>query len=127
MVRARPGTLLLSGLADLSLGNTAHLLGPVLLLPLLSASPGLRLNHSLPQQPVFGLKLFSEVHGVVDEGEASGLAAAKLGLEAKGEAAIGGARVHLRQLLTHISLGHGSLAGVEDINHHLTPAEQSAH
>ena len=41
--------------------------------------------------PVFGLKLLGEVHGVVDEGEASGLATTELGLEAKGEAAVGGA------------------------------------
>ena len=52
--------------------------------------------------PVFGLKLLGEVHGVVDEGEASGLSATKLGLEAKCEATVGCAGVHLSQLLPHL-------------------------
>ena len=107
--------------------------------------------------PVSGLELLGKVHGVVDEGEASRLAAAELGLEAECEATISSARVHLCQLLphlglnlmrtknsidritryfqskmrrifcifyddcTHISLGHCSLAWVENVNHHLTP------
>ena len=52
--------------------------------------------------PVFGLELLGEVHGVVDEGEASGLSATKLGLEAKCEATVGCAGVHLSQLLPHL-------------------------
>ena len=54
--------------------------------------------------PVFWLELLGEVHGVIDEGEAGGLAATKLGLEAKCEAAIGSARVHLGQLLPHLEI-----------------------
>merc|ERR1719400_2312890 len=97
-IPARPGTLLLSSLANLGLGNTAHLLGPVLLLlPLLAATPGLSLDSTLPQQPVLGLELLGEVHGVVDEGEPSGLATTELCLEPEGEAAVGGAGVHLGQ------------------------------
>ena len=52
--------------------------------------------------PVFGLELLGEVHGVVDEGEASGLSTTKLGLEAKCEATVGCAGVHLSQLLPHL-------------------------
>ena len=55
--------------------------------------------------PVFGLKLLGEVHGVVDEGKACGLATSKLGLEPKCEAAIGSAGVHLCQLLPHLGAG----------------------
>merc|ERR1719495_546031 len=52
--------------------------------------------------PVLGLELLSEVHGVVDEGEPSGLATSELCLEPEGEATVGGAGVHLSQLLPHI-------------------------
>ena len=55
--------------------------------------------------PVFGLELLGEVHGVVDEGEASGLSATKLGFEAKCEATVGCAGVHLSQLLPHLHVG----------------------
>merc|ERR1719400_2997438 len=116
---------LLTRSADLRLGNAAHLLGPVLLLlPLLAAAAGLGLNNSLPEQPVLGLELLGEVHSVVDEGEAGGLAAAKLGLEAEGEDAVGGAGVHLAQLLPNVSLGDGGLARVQHVHDHLPPAEQ---
>ena len=54
--------------------------------------------------PVFGLELLGEVHGVVDEGKASGLAASKLGLEAECEATISSARVHLRKLLPNLGM-----------------------
>ena len=54
--------------------------------------------------PVFGLELLGEVHGVVDEGEASRLAAAELGLEAECEATISSARVHLCKLLPHLGI-----------------------
>ena len=55
--------------------------------------------------PVLGLELLGEVHGVVDEGEPSGLATTELCLEPKGEAAVGGAGVHLGQLLPHLQIG----------------------
>ena len=57
---------------------------------------------SIKYLPVSGLELLGEVHGVVDEGEASRLAAAELGLEAECEATISSARVHLCQLLPHL-------------------------
>ena len=56
------------------------------------------------QLPVFGLKLLGEVHGVIDEGETSGLATSKLGFEPKCEATISSARVHLCQLLPHLGM-----------------------
>merc|ERR1719154_803282 len=112
--------------ADLRLGGAAHLLGPVLLLlPLLAAAAGLGLDNSMPEQTVLGLELLGEVHGVVDEGEAGGLAAAELGLEAEGEYAVGGAGVHLAQLLPDVGLGHGGLARVQHVHNHLPPAEQA--
>ena len=82
---------------------------------------GLYLSH----KSVLGLELFGVVHGVVDQGEASGLATSKVGLEPEHEDPVGSAVVHLSQLLSDVGLGHGGLAGVENIHNHLPPAEQT--
>ena len=59
----------------------------------------------LSEQPVLGLELLGEVHGVVEKGEPSGLATSELCLEPEGEATVGGAGVHLSQLLPHLRPG----------------------
>merc|ERR1719244_1739275 len=43
----------------------------------------------------------------------------------KGEHPVSGARVHLCQLFTDISLGYGSLARVKNIHDHLSSAEKT--
>ena len=79
----------------------------------------------LADQSVFGLELLGEVHGVIDKGEPGRLATSEVGLEAEDEDPVGGAVVHLAELLPDVSLADGGLAGVEDVHHHLPPAEQS--
>merc|ERR1712088_698784 len=72
--------LLLAG-ANLGLGCSTDLLSSVLpLLLLLPAHLGLGLDDALSHESVLGLELL-----VVDQGEASGLAATKVGLEPKHE------------------------------------------
>jgi hypothetical protein len=67
--------------SDLRLLGSPDLLHPVLLLLLLlGRGLGSLLDDALPHQPVLRLKLFGVVHGVVDEGKAGGLAAAKVSL-----------------------------------------------
>ena len=58
----------------------------------------------LSQKSVLRLELLGEVHGVVDEAEPGGLATPEVGLEAKGEDPVGGAVVHLGQLLTDLRM-----------------------
>ena len=78
----------------------------------------------LADKSVLGLELLGEIHGVVDKSEAGGLAASEVGLEAEDEDPVGGAVVHLTELLPDVSLADGGLAGVEDVHDHLPPAEQ---
>ena len=87
-------------------------------------SSTLSLTH-LSDQSVLGLELLGVVHRVIDEAEAGGLATAKVGLESEDENSVGGAAVHLSELLSDVGLGHGGLAGMEDVHHHLPPAEQT--
>ena len=81
-------------------------------------------NLYLSDKPVLGLKLLGEVHGVVNQTEASGLAASEVGLEAEHEDPVRGAVVHLGELLPDVGLADGGLAGVEHVHHHLPPAQQ---
>merc|ERR1712002_1365647 len=105
--------LLLSS-SNLGLGSAAHLLSSVLpFLLLLTAGLGLGLDDSLSDKAVLGLELLGEIHCVVDQTEPSGLATSEVGLEAECEHPVGGAVVHLGQLLADICLGHRSLAWVE--------------
>merc|ERR1719464_2599413 len=60
---------------------------------------------------VLGLKLFGVIHGVVDQGEAGGLATSKVGLEPEHEDPVGCAVVHLGQLLSHVGLATEDLPG----------------
>merc|ERR1719381_438230 len=92
--------------SDLGLGSSSHLLHPVLLfLLLLSAGLGLGLQDTLSDESVLRFELLGRVHGVVDEGEAGALAAAKVGLEAEGEDTVRGHFEHLGQLLANLSFG----------------------
>ena len=82
-------------------------------------------NSHLSHESVLGLELLGVVHGIVDEAEASGLATTEVGLESKDKDSVSSAAVHLGQLLSDVSLGHGGLAGVEDVHNHLPPAEET--
>ena len=105
--------LLLGCSSDLGLLCASNLLHTVLLLlGLLPWGLGSLGDHSLSGKSVLGLKFLGKVHGVVDEGKAGGLSAAEVGLEAKGEDAIGCALVHLGNLFGKISvLGTDDLLG----------------
>ena len=65
---------------------------------------------------MLGLKLLEEVHGIVDQGKASGLATTKVGTETKARDNIRCDFVHLGQFLSNLLLGDGCSARVEDIN-----------
>ena len=82
------------------------------------------LSH-LSHESVLGLELLGVVHGVVDQAEAGGLATTEVCLESEDEDSVSSAAVHLGQLLSDVSLGHRGLAGVEDVHHHLPPAQQT--
>merc|ERR1712158_32481 len=88
--------LLLAG-ANLGLGCSTDLLSSVLPLLLLPAHLGLGLDDALSHESVLGLELLGVVHGVVDQGEAGGLATAKVGLEPEHEDTVRRAVVHLGQ------------------------------
>ena len=81
-----------------------------------AARKSLLKTHILNYLPVFGLELLGKVHGVVDEGKPSGLATTELCLEPEGEAAVGGAGVHLGQLLPHLRIGDVQLTDLDLIN-----------
>ncbi len=111
--------------SDLGLLGSPDLLHPVLpSLLLFSRSLLSWLQHSLSPKPELGLELLGKVHRVVDEGKAGRLAATEVRLEAEGEHAIGGALVHLGQLLPDLGLGHGGPVGVEDVDNHLATSQQ---
>ena len=60
----------------------------------------------------------------MDESEAGGLAASKVGLEAEGENAVGGALVHLGQLFADLYLVDGGSVGVEHVDDHLLAGQK---
>ena len=64
-------------------------------------------DHSLAGESVLGFNRLSKVHGIVDEGKAGGLVAAKAVVEAEGEDMIACALLHLCNLLVDLSLWHG--------------------
>lgn len=66
-------------------------------------------------QAVTGLKLLHGLGGVVDEGEAGGLAATVLAAETKDGDLLLLGLVHATELLTQLILGDTSAAGVEDV------------
>jgi len=69
-----------------------------------------------PGESVLGLKLLEEVHGVIDQGKASGLATTKVGAETKARDNIRSDFVHLGEFLSNLLLGDGCSAWMEDIN-----------
>lgn len=83
-------TLLPAGLLDLACESDAH-------------------------QPVVGLELLHGLGGVVDEGEAGGLAATELRAEAEDADLVLAGLVHARELLPELVLGDVGAAGVEDV------------
>ena len=70
-----------------------------------------------PDQPVLGLVLLQEVHGVINEGEPCGLATPKVSPEAKAHHHISSGLVHLSQHLPQLRLGHSGSVWVQHIHH----------
>jgi hypothetical protein len=72
-------------------------------------------GHANTDQTVRGLKLLHGLGGVVDEGEAGGLAATELGSQAKDLDLVLLGLVQTTELLAELLLGDVGTAGVQDI------------
>jgi len=110
-------------LRALRLRRTPKLLSPIL--PLLALLPGSLLDFlgkAVADEAVVGLELLEGVGGVVDEGEAGGLAAAELRAEAEHRHRLLVALVQLRQLAAQLVLAHVGAVGVQYVDYHLPPA-----
>lgn len=68
-----------------------------------------------PDQAVLGLELLQSLGGVVDEGEAGGLAATELGAQAEDLDLLLLGLVQAGELLAQLSLGDVGTVGVEDV------------
>lgn len=100
------------------------LLSVLALLALLSAGTLGLGGKSDSDQSVLGLELLESLGGVVDEGEASGLATTELGAQAEDLDLLFLGLVQAAQLLLELDLGDVGTAGVEDVNHHLLASQQ---
>lgn len=69
-------------------------------------------------QAVLGLELLQSLGGVVDEGEAGGLAATEVGAQAEDLDLLLLGLVQAAELLAQLSLGDVGTAGVEDVTIH---------
>merc|ERR1719348_1425594 len=117
---------LLLARSNLGLGNTTDLLGSVFpFLLLLSAGLSLCLNDTLSDQSVLWFKLFSIIHGIIDKSKTSAFSASEVCLESKGENSVGGAVVKLGQLLPDVGLADTRFAWMQNVNHHLTSAQET--
>ena len=72
-------------------------------------------GHANADKTVVGLELLHGLVGVVDEGEASGLAATELGAETEDGDLVLVGLVELGELLAELILGDVGTVGVEDI------------
>jgi len=79
-------------------------------------------GHANADQAVVGLELLHGLGGVVDQGEAGGLAATELGSQAEDLDLVLLGLVHATELLAELLLGDVGTAGVEDV----TEAESAA-
>ena len=75
--------------------------------------------HAVANKTVLGLKLVHGLLVVVDEAEAGGLAAAKLGTEAEKSGELGVGLVHAANNLLELGLGDGGASRVDDVDNHL--------
>ena len=82
---------------------------------LLSAGTLDLLAHADAHEAVQGLELLHGLGGVVDEGEAAGLAATELGAQAEALHLVLAGLVHAAQLVAELVLGDVGAAGVEDV------------
>lgn len=106
--------LLRLGTLDLC-GSAQGLLSVLALLALLSAGTLGLGGESDTDQAVLGLELLQSLGGVVDEGEAGGLAATEVGAQAKDLDLLLLGLVQAAELLAELSLGDVGTAGVEDV------------
>lgn len=72
-------------------------------------------GHANADESVVGLELLHGLGGVVDEGEASGLATTELGAETEDGDLVLGGLVELGELLAELILGDVGAVGVEDV------------
>jgi hypothetical protein len=116
---------LLLGLGTLDLRRTPESLLPVLaLLALLSACTLDLGGESDADQSVVRLELLHGLGGVIDEGEAGGLAATELCAKAEDADLLLVGLVETGELLPELLLRDVGAARVEDVNDHLLAAEQ---
>lgn len=118
-------SLLLARAGSLGLGNTAELLGAVLLLLALLATRLDVLAESLAGQSELGLNLLGLVDGVVNQGKAGALLATKLGLQSEHDDGLLFALVHLGELVAQVGLGDVGEARVDDVDDHLLAAKHA--
>lgn len=76
-------------------------------------------------QAVLGLELLQSLGGVVDEGEAGGLAATEVGAQAEDLDLLLLGLVQAAELLAELSLGDVGTAGVEDVTNSLKEEHRS--
>jgi hypothetical protein len=77
-------------------------------------------------QPVAGLELLEGLRGVVDQGEAGGLAATELGAQAENADLVLGGLVHAGQLVAELILGDVGAGRVQDVTEGERSRERSA-
>lgn len=107
---------LLLGLGTLDLGGTTEgLLSVLALLALLSGGLFDLLGHADTDKAEVGLELLHGLGGVVDEGEASGLAATELGAQAEDGDLVLAGLVHAGKLVAELILGDVGTVGVQDV------------
>lgn len=112
---------LLLRLGTLDLCRAAQgLLSVLALLALLSAGTLGLGGKSDPDQAVLGLELLEGLGGVVDEGEAGGLAATELGAQAEDLDLLLLGLVQAGELLAQLGLGDVGTTGVEDVTMRFT-------
>lgn len=108
--------LLLTSTRLLVLEGSTNLLGTVLLLLALLAAALGGLSQAVANHAELGLKLLGGLDGVVDEGEAGGLATTKGVLAAEDDDGVLVGLVHGGELLTDVELAHTGSTGMEDVD-----------
>jgi hypothetical protein len=115
----------LLGLGTLDLCGTAQrLLSVLLLLALLSAGTLGLGGKSDPDETVLGLELLHGLGGVVDQGEAGGLAATELRAQTEDGDLVLLGLVHPAELLAELLLGDVGAVGVQNVNNHLLATQE---
>lgn len=82
-------------------------------------------GHAHSDKSVLGLELLHGLGGVVDQGEAGGLATTELGAQAEDLDLVLLGLVHAAELLAELLLGDVGPAGVEDVTAQIEPSARA--